>query len=494
MRDLVPASLQARMNSWRNSAEEWTPRPEQALSLKLMLTSGQCGLLLDPGMGKTSVTLAAQKILSAKKYVKRVLIVAPLRPVYEVWPEEISKWKDFHEARLAILHGSKKEQILRDLTPQHKIVCINPEGLDWLFSDKKHWDLLGADMLVIDESSKFKNTNTVRFRRLKKQLRRFARRYILTGSPRPKNYEDLFGQIYIIDCGIALGQYITEYRTDYFYQTGFEMREWALLPGSDKKINAAIAPLVLRMDAEDYLKLPGTPIQNHYVELPPAAQREYDSIEDKMLSTLFDSPMVTAAAARAKLCQMANGGVYTDSLDPDSPDWRGRERPYKLVHSAKVDALCDLYEELQGEPLMAAIWYHHDVAAIRKALGKNIPCINGQTTRTEEGRIIDAWNAGDIPLLLGQPASMGHGLNMQKCHARHVAYFNIPDDYDLYDQFFRRVRRNGNKSSFVMRHHFIARNTVDEAKMRMLKVKGSGQKSFLDAMRDYARKKYGKAV
>ena len=142
---------------------------------------------------------------------------------------------------------------------------------------------LAADVLVIDESSRIKASNTVRFRTLRKRLHEFNRRYILTGSPRPRNYLDLFGQIFALDRGAALGQYISHYRNQFFFQTGFQMREWEILPGAAEQINAIVAPMVLRLDAKDYLKLPRDPVRDHFVELPAKARTEYDSIEETMM-------------------------------------------------------------------------------------------------------------------------------------------------------------------------------------------------------------------
>jgi hypothetical protein len=474
-------------------AKEWTPWKYQEQGLKFMLEDAQCGLLLNPGMGKTAVTLASLTVLLKRKLVKRALIIAPLRPVYEVWPFEVSDWKDFHKLGVAILHGGDKDKIMRALRPEHQVVLINYEGLAWLFDSKERIRLLDADMLVCDESSKVKNSQSLRFKVLRRVIQLFKRRYILTGSPRPRNYEDLWGQIYVLDRGAALGTYITHYRNTYFYPTGYQMREWALLPDADKQINAAVAPMVLRLDAKDHLKLPGTPDRFHRVDLPEKARKEYDSIEETMMSTLFDAPMVSAGAARSKLCQMANGAVYLDAGVVDER-WPSKVRPVKTLHSAKVDALVDLYEELQGEPLLVSIGYHHDVAAIRAAIGKTVPCLNSTVTRAQGSSIIDAWNKGELPLLLGHPASMGHGLNLQKCGCRNVAYFDIPDDYDLFDQFFCRVWRQGNTSTFVFKHYFIASDTVDEAKMRNLDRKGTGQRAFLDAMKAYAEKKYGRRI
>jgi SNF2 family DNA or RNA helicase len=389
---------------------------------------------------------------------------------------------------VALLHGSDKEKTLRALTPDHKICVINPEGIAWLTSSKKNMDLLGADMLVIDESSFWKSSTSVRFRALRKYLRTFKRRVILTGSPRPKSYLDLHAQIFILDLGVRLGEYLTHYRNSFFFPCGWQMRSWEMLPGSDKKIDALVAPLVMRLEARDYLKLPKEIEQNHMVDLPPAVRAEYDKIENSLLSTLFTQPLVSSASARSKCAQIANGSVYLDS-DPEER-WT-KKRPVKVVHTAKVEALRDLIQELQGEPILVGIGYKHDVAAICKILGYDVPCINGETTRGQATDYIDRWNKGLIPVLLAHPASAGHGLNLQKFNARNVAYFDIPDNYDTYLQFFLRVLRQGNKSGYVIRHHFIVRNTVDVPKMRNLRAKETGQNAFLAAMKKYSEERAG---
>jgi SNF2 family DNA or RNA helicase len=487
--DLVPKAVAERMEAWRRAAKAWRPHPYQERALKFLLSNARAGLLLSPGMGKTSTSLAAVKVLLKKGLIKRVLVVAPLRACYDVWPAEVCDWSDFKDMRIALLHGPGKDKVLRSLTKDHKICVINPEGVAWLTADGKRMAALGADMLIVDESSLWKSSVTVRFRALRKHLRSFARRVILTGSPRPRSYIDLHGQVFLMDLGKALGTYLTHYRNNFFFPTGYQMREWEILPGAAERIDALVAPMVMRLDAKDYLKLPREMERTHLVDLPPRARAEYDKVENSLMGTLFDQPLVNSASARSKCCQLANGSVYLD-MDPEER-WRNASRPVKAVHAAKVDALVDLVGELQGEPLLVGIGYHHDVAAIRKALGYDVPCINGATTRGQAADYIERWNKGQVPVLLGHPASMGHGLNLQKFNARNVAFFDVPDNYDTYDQFFQRVCRQGNKAAFVMKHHFVARNTVDVPKMRNLRAKETGQKAFLDAMKRYSEERRG---
>lgn len=487
--DLVPKSLALKMEQWRKAAKPWTPWPYQERTLKFMLENPRSGLLLDPGMGKTSVSLAMFKILLKKKLAKRMLVIAPLRACYYTWPAEVCDWTDFKDMRIALLHGADKEKNLRNLQPEHQICIINPEGIPWLFETMKRAKLLEADVLDIDESSLWKSSATVRFRALRKHLRTFKRRHILTGSPRPRNYLDLHGQVYLLDQGAALGEYISSYRNTYFFPTGYQMREWQILPGAEKKIDALVAPMMMRLDAKDYLKLPKEMERTHRVDLPTAARVEYDKIENSLLSTLFTQPLVNSASARSKCCQIANGSVYLD-YDPEE-NWGNKQRPVKVVHTAKVEAVVDLVRELQGEPLLLGIGFQHDVTALRLALGKDVPCINGQTTRSQAADYIERWNKGQLPLLLGHPASMAHSLNMQKFSSRHVGYFDIPDNYDLYHQFFLRVLRQGNKSAWVMKHHFVVNNTVDIPKIRNLRSKETGQKAFLASMKEYSEERAG---
>jgi SNF2 family DNA or RNA helicase len=453
------------MNELKRTAKPWVPHEYQQKALKFVLENTQSGLFLDPGLGKTSISLAMLKVLFKKRAAKRALVIAPKNVIYDVWPAEISEWKDFNDMGVAILHGSNKDKVLRQLRPRHQVVLMNFEGIPYLMSNKKKVKELGADVLIIDESSKLKDSTTQRFRRLRPLLHMFTRRHILTGSPVPRHYEDLFGQIFILDRGAALGSYVTHYRNQFFFPTGWEQREFELLPGAKEEINKLVAPLVMRLGAKDYLNLPKELERRHYVELPTA-------------------PMVHAAAARSRCAQIANGAVYLDPT-PEDERWPSKLRPTRVVHTAKVEALVDLYEELQGEPILVCIGYHHDVTAIRKALGKDIPCINGGVTSKQRADFTANWNKGLLPMLMIHPASAGHGVNLQKFSAKHVAFFHIPDDLDQYEQAYKRVNRQGNKAEFVMRHLFIARATVDVPKMRNLERKGTTQQDFLKAMKEY---------
>lgn len=485
---------------FKPSSKPWTPHAYQKKAVKFLLEHAASALFLDPGLGKTSITLAAIKLLKQKKVLDKVLLIAPLRVCYSVWPKEVEKWKDFEHLKVVVLHGPNKEALLKE---DADVYVVNPEGLDWLLQVKKtkvvspktgkvttkvdvdlrRWKALGFDTLIIDELSKFKHTSTNRFKSLKLVLNTFRRRWGLTGSPASNGLMDLFGQCYILDQGRTLGPYITHYRMKYFNPShdGFS---WVLREGADEEIYERLAPLALRMAADDYLDMPTLIENNIRVDLPGDVLQVYSQLEDDLIAKLGDGVVVAsnAAAASMKCRQVVNGGIY---LDPDieklvkAPK---SKREWLNLHTEKVDALADLIEELQGSPLLVAYDFEHDLDRLRERLGKDVPYIGGGVTAKRSAELERAWNAGELPVLLGHPQAMAHGLNLQEV-GHHVCWHSLTWDFELYDQFIRRVLRQGNKSKKVFVHHIIAKGTIDEVVLSALKSKRKGQNALFDALK-----------
>jgi SNF2 family DNA or RNA helicase len=467
---------------------EWKPHGYQRKAMKLMVSQMCAGILLDPGMGKSSVTYGAFKVLKQRGMVQRMLIIAPLRPATSTWPREAQKWDEFKGLNVHVLHGPGKETLLAQ---PHDVSIVNPDGLRWLLGgrdEKTGRALPGAakragvtwDMLVVDESTRFKHANTQRFKTLRPHLSRFRRRYILTGSPAPNGLLDLFGQIFILDCGRALGKYMTEYRRTYFNETGFGGYTYVLKAGAEERIREAIAPLVLRMQAEDYLELPPLigvdPPNVVEVELPDDARRAYGSMEKLMLAEL-ESGTVTAAnaaAATMKCRQIANGGIYNE------------DHTTAFVHDAKTEAVADIVEELSGKPALIAYEFAHDLERLRREF-PDAPHLGGGVTSKSARETEDRWNAGLLPVLLVQPQSAAHGLNLQEVGAE-LIWYSLTWDLELYEQLIRRLWRQGQRERVVV-HHIIARGTVDEAILRALRVKDRTQRSLLQELRAYAYEK-----
>lgn len=484
----------------------WTPREYAKKAVRFLLNNAVAALFLDPGLGKTSITLAALKLLFKKKQISKVLVIAPLRVCHLVWPKEGQKWVDFQGLRMVVLHGPKKDELLQ---VKADLYIINPEGLDWLLQVEKtkrttpsgkvitdqkinlrRWKSLGFDVLVIDELSKFKHPSSLRYKLLALVHHTFGRRWGLTGSPASNGLMDLFGQCYILDQGRTFGPYIAHYRREYFDQS-YDGFSWVLKEGADKKIYNRVKPLALRMAADDYLDMPDLIFNNILVQLPPASRRVYDQMEELLL-TEVEEKLVTAAnaaVASGKCRQIANGGLYhgTELLDLVKARNAGKKREWANLHDAKTDALEELIDELQGAPLLVAYDFHHDLDRLQKRFGDKVPVIGGGVSMKRTIEIESEWNAGKLKLLFAHPQALAHGLNLQE-NAQHVCWYSLTWDYELYDQFIRRVFRQGNQHKRVFCHHILAEDTIDEHVMLpALKAKRLGQNALFDALKTLRR-------
>ena len=477
----------------------WKPHKFQKKAVKFLIEHGAAALFLDPGLGKTSITLGAIKILKQKKLINYVLIIAPLRVCVSVWPKEVLKWKDFHGLTVKVLHGPDREDRLME---EADIYVINPEGLEWLFditktktkSGKIKIDVnvtyvksLGFDVLVIDELSKFKHTNSGRFKAMKQVIHLFRYRWGLTGSPASNGLEGLFGQCYMLDEGNALGRYISHYRHNYFIPSysGFG---WDIRPGAEEEIYEKIKPLALRI-GDDVLDMP-TLIENKIeVELSDKVMEEYRKLEKDLIVRLEEGDVTAATAATAsmKCRQMACGSIYLDDEVEALKKLPSKKRKWTLVHDMKLDALEDLIDELQGSPLLIAYEFQHELARIKKRFGDGVPHIGGGVSTEKALELETQWNNGELPYLFGHPQSIGHGLNLQE-RGHHVAWASLTWDYELYDQFIRRVQRQGNKHKRVYVHQIVATDTVDELLLVALKSKKKGQNALFDALNTLIKK------
>lgn len=443
-------------------APKWKPHGYQKKAVKFLLSHAAAIALLDPGLGKTSITLAVFDILKKEKLAERMFVIAPLRVAHQVWPTEVAEWADFQHMKVGVLHGKDKEKILANYE-DYDILVINPEGLDWLVG-KHQMQLLRKVfrncVLTVDELTRFKKATGKRFKLLKTILGLFCRRYGLTGTPAPNGLLDLFGQVYVIDEGRALGRYITHYKREYFRPLDPNGWKWAPQPGAEERIYEALAPLAIRMAASDYLELPELVEIRHTIELPPDVRRVYDKLEEDLVASFQRGEIVAgnAAAASTKCRQICNGAVYVD--DDIASLVQGKKRTVMELHTLKLDALEELLEDLQGNPLLLGYEFNHDLDRILKRF-PNTPYIGKGVSAKEGARIEAAWNRGEIPFLPAHPASAGHGLNLQKGQAHHVGWFGPTWNFELWDQFIRRVLRQGNKNKRVFNHVFVAKATVD---------------------------------
>jgi SNF2 family DNA or RNA helicase len=464
------------------SSKSFAPKKYQLAAVKFGLSRLYAGFFLAPGLGKTLVILLIFKVLKRLRIVDELMVMSKRRIIRNTWPKELRKW-----AKLGVLpdwthvivHGKDKGQALYEPAD---IRLINFDGVSWLIKQKKWFRRKARVMLCIDESSALRHTRTKRFKRLKKILHHFTRRYIMTGSPAPKGLMGIFGQVYALDFGKRLGKYITHFRNQYFYPSGYMGYEWKLQPGAEKRIFKRIKPLIIRY-GEDELDLPPIKFMTKEIVLPPKARRLYDEMEEERLLLFKQGDVVAANAAVAtqKLRQIANGAVYySDKKDPKDRRWRG-------IHDEKLAALTDLLEELNGEPALVAYEFGHDKERIQSYFRQHAkqfadsPFIGGKAKDSDVDKYLRQWDKGKLLALFGQPDSIAHGLNLQEGRGGIVIFFALTWNFENYEQFWKRVHRQGQQRR-VLCYRLVAKDTVDEDMVKCLRRDDHNQQSLLKAM------------
>lgn len=449
-------------------SQRWKPKPYQDRIVRHILAHPAAAVWARVGSGKTSATLAALAVMK-KKARFRSLVIAPLHVALNVWRQEIEKWTDFAGLRVEVLHGSKKHEALRRPAD---VYVINYDGLPWLSRETaRGW--VFPEVLVLDESSKCRNTDTSRFKLLRDQFApKFKRRIALSGTPMPNGETNLFGQYRLVDGGVRLGLYVTHFRNQYCYPTGYGGYDWALLPGAADKIREKVQDITIEVSASDLgSALPPIVVQDINVPLPMAARRIYQKLEDEFVAHLKKDEVtaLNAAAATQKLRQIASGSVYTTH-----PDW-------EEVHDTRLDALDALLEEASG-PVLLFAEFQHEFERIKERFPEAV--LFSSATTKQKQLIIEAWNAGTIPLLCAHPASAGHGLNLQE-GGNTVVWFSLLYDLELYDQSNGRLQRTGQKAKQVFVHRMVSPDTIDEMMVWALQGKGAKQEAFLQAIRKH---------
>ena len=454
---------------------QFVPHAYQKHCIDKIIELDKVGLFLDMGLGKTVTTLTAIKELKYNRFqVRKVLIIAPKKVAEGTWTKEKDKWDHTRMLRVSPVLGSEKKRIKAINTPSDLYV-INRENVVWLVDYYRNaWPF---DMVVIDESSSFKNHSAKRFKALVQVMSKIKRLVELTGTPSPNGLNDLWSQIYLLDEGRRLGKRYGQFRERYFDPgrrgpQGF-VYDYDPKDGAEQSILSAISDICISMKAEDYLQLPDMVIHEIPVSLDAKAEKAYKELERKMILELPENEEISVTSAAAlsnKLLQLANGAVYDE------------EHKAREVHTSKLDAFLELVESLQGKPLLVFYNFQHDKERILKVLGTKKLRVKELKTVQDE----DDWNHQEIDILLTHPASSAYGLNLQQ-GGNHVCWFGLTWNYELYTQANKRLHRQGQTEKVIV-HHLICSGTRDEDVMKALKKKEGVQDFVMESLKARIRK------
>lgn len=447
---------------------EFKPYPYQQYCIDSIVYNRAVGLFLDMGLGKTVITLTAIHDLRYNRWeVAKPLIIAPKKVAEATWSTEAQKWDHLKMMRIVPVIGTLQQRLRALATPADAYV-INRENTQWLVEHfKNEWPF---DMVVLDESSSFKNSQSKRFKSLKLVRSRIRRIVELTGTPSSNGLEDLWAQVYLLDGGARLGKTLSAYRDRYFIpgkRNRTTVFSYEPKDGSFDMIKSAISDICISMKASDYISLPDVLHNDIPVVLDAAAQKAYTRLETELLLQI-DENTITAGSAgvlTGKLLQLCNGAIYDEN------------KTAVAVHDCKIDAFLELIEQLNGQHALVFYNFQHDRDRLLKALTATGLRVRVYSQARDE---VD-WNNGEIDVLLAHPASCGYGLNLQR-GGHHAIWFGLTWSLEQYEQANKRLHRQGQDHPVVI-HHLIVKGGMDETVIEALQDKGDMQNALMDALK-----------
>lgn len=444
------------------------PYPYQQYCIDSIIYNRAVGLLLDMGLGKTVITLTAIHDLRYNRWeVAKPLIIAPKKVAEATWTTEAKKWEHLKMMRIVPVLGSLQQR-LRALAAPADAYVINRENVTWLVEYfKNEWPF---DMVVLDESSSFKNGSSKRFKSLKLVRSRIRRIVALTGTPASNGLEDLWAQVYLLDGGARLGKTMGAYRDKYFVpgkRNRTTVFSYTPKDGSFEMIKQAISDICISMKASDYISLPDVIHNDIPVALDAAAAKAYSQLETDLLLQVNEDTITAGSAGvlTGKLLQLCNGAIYDE------------KKTAIKVHNCKIDAFLELIEQLNGQHALVFYNFQHDRDRLIEALTATKLCVRVYSQAKDE---MD-WNSGKIDVLLAHPASCGYGLNLQQ-GGHHAIWFGLTWSLEQYEQANKRLHRQGQKHPVVI-HHLIVQNGMDETVIEALKNKGNMQDALMSALK-----------
>ncbi|HEM5992261.1 TPA: DEAD/DEAH box helicase [Streptococcus suis] len=449
---------------------ELTLHNYQVVAKDFIIGHPNAAVILDMGMGKTATTLSAVNELMFDRFeVTKVLVIAPLRVANTVWSDEIEQWAELRHLRYSKIVGTPKQRKVA-LQKDADIYIVNRENLPWLVEQCSPY--FKWDMVVIDELSSFKSWQSKRFKAFM-TMRPYMKRIVgLTGTPSSNGLMDLFAEFKVIDGGERLGRFIGEFRSRYFEEgrrNGNIVYEYIPMDYAECQIQDKISDITISMKALDYLEMPELISTKKLVRMTDKEKEKYSQFKKEYVLSELDGLEVTAANAASltnKLVQLSNGAVYSD------------DHTVVPLHEQKLDALEDILESANGEPVLVAYWFKHDLARIIGRLEKLK--VKSRVLKTEED--IREWNKGNVPVGLLHPAGAGHGLNLQK-GGHNLVWFGLTWSLELYQQTNARLWRQGQEAETVVIQHIVTEGTIDEEILKALENKDAQQERLIEAVK-----------
>ena len=465
--------------------------PHQKEALAKLKKRKTYALFMEQGTGKTLTMIMHLKRLVEKKNVRRVLVFAPTA-VLDNWEEELNK---FTPGLFEILNfqgkKDKRQEIFKEFNKpsnKPKVLIINYEKADRELKTLKKYK---PEVLICDESQKVKNPQAKASKRIFTIAKDTERRYLLTGTPISKGYEDIFSQFKIMKPEL-LGTSWREFEEEHIIKGGYMNRE---IKGykHKKKLQKIIDKNSYKVKKADCLKLPPVTEQDVKCELAPKARKMYNQLDKEMYLELEaigidikeakkllkdNGVKVNRSDSAIKILHQASkfSSTYEVALDlaltknsklqQICGGFLKVEEEELFIDSGKIKALEELIET---SPLPVVIFcnYRAELTLIRSTLTKKklkVTELSGSTKN--KGKVVQDFQKGMYDIIIVQIAAGSAGITLTRSST--MIFYSWNYRYIDYSQAKARIDRIGQVNP-VNIYYLVTRDTVDEHILEVLR-------------------------
>lgn len=414
------------------------------------------------GVGKTLACIhrLVDWFLSADHFA--ALVVAPKRVATLTWPCEIQQFHPW----LSVANLREKSGQEAFLKSEAHVYLINYDSIHKLVElVRQRGGTVPYDVVIFDESTKLRDPSGKRAALYRKFVPRVERQVCLSGTPIPNSLLDLWGQVMMADGGKRLTSSYYRFRAKFFRQeSSYQFAKWVPFPGADEKIQQLISDITLTIRTNEF----EYEVIDHEVPFSPELRKVYKKLERDLVIQLSAGTINVANAAVlvTKLLQMLSGAIYDESGTPH------------FIHNCKLDELRKLVDAEPG-PVLCAIAYRHEIERIRKQFPE-ARFFEDAKSDTSQHELLQDWNAGKIKLLVAHPASVSHGLNLQKS-SHVIIWLTLTYSRELFDQMVARLARRG-QSKVVKVIRLLVSGTADDAVCTALERKSTEETRLIKAL------------
>lgn len=441
----------------------FTPFEHQKVTSEFLVTNRKAFCFNEQGTGKTASVIWAVDYLMQRGLIKRVLVICPLSIMKSAWQADLFKFAIHRTVSVAYGSAKKRKNII---TLGAEFVVINFDGVGIV---KREIAKNEFDLVVVDEASAYKNTQTTRWKDLRDLMKGIKGLWMLTGTPAAQSPVDAFGLARLVNPTVV-PLYMSHFR-DQVMQKVSNYR-WIPRPEAKHIVHKSLQPAI-RFEKAQCLDLPPVTFVDRDAPLTPQQLKYYNMLKKQMLIKADGEEVsaVNAAVQINKLLQIAGGAVYTDNREIIEFDVSNRMRVVQEV-----------IDESSHKVLVFVPFTHTIELLERHLIGNNIICdvINGAVSVNKRAEIINAFQEQANPkVLIIQPQAASHGLTLTAADT--VIWYSPCTSVETYLQANARIDRPGQVNPMTVIH--ITGSPVESRMYSLLRNNITNHNKIIDLYR-----------